>query len=980
MSHSHTPRRGGHTWASSQKKNPLQRIIAYIKSLERASRGILIKNALLALIALALLGSIFLLGAFAWISRDLPDPNSLTIREVPESTKIYDRTGEHLLYEIAGDEKRTLVTLDQIPEYLVWATITAEDRSFYEHVGIDFRGIARAIFVDIITLSKSQGASTITQQLVKNAILSNEKTFTRKFKELILSLALERRYTKDEIMQLYLNEIPYGSRNYGVQAAASAYYDAAVEDLTLAQAATLAALPQATTYYLNNPDQLKSRRDWILGDMAELGYISQEQADSAMLEDTSVTAYYSDIKAPHFVLWVKEQLEEEYGQKEVEQGGMTVITTIDYDMQTAAEDAVVHNRDTRSESYGFNNSGLIAMDPDNGHILAMVGSVDYFNDEIDGQVNVTMQPLQPGSSFKPIIYTAGFEAGYTPNTILWDVKTEFGTATGPYSPNNYDGQEHGPMTVRSALQGSLNIPAVKMLYLVGVNAAADFAARLGYTTLTDPSQYGLSMVLGGAEVKLIEHAAAYSVFASEGVYREPVSILKVENSDGETLEEWEQTDGEQVLDQNLARMITNVLSDDVARAPFFGAGGYLTLGSRPAAAKTGTTNDYKDAWAMGYTPQLVAGVWTGNTDGSTMNRGSGGSSVAAPIWNEFMRAALADQPIEYFNAPEIPVTGIAVLDGTMPSQEVTIDTASGKLATEKTPDRFKETKVCGEYHSILHYINPSDPDAGVISEPIDGAYERWESAVQTYITNYNSALEDGQAPLEECEIPTEEDDVHVSRNEPEISIKSPGNGDSVGREFSVSIDASARRGIDRIEYVIDGSIIKQTGNTPEVDIALPSWVAAGSHNLTVTAYDDVDNQASDHIAIKVTESAQTARVSITNPFNGQDIETSGEPYTVVIEVSEPNVASLSLYAQNLWTGSTNLISTIEAPRSVTTVSWAVSTPADYLLYGHVSDAGGNNIDIAPVQVSVVGSGGSSAETLFEYLSTPAAESAEETPE
>ena len=279
MSRPQSPRRGAHSWASSRKKGWKKKLQTYFSYLKKADRATLVKNVVLLLIAGALLGSIMLLGAFAWISKDLPDPNSLTIREVPQSTKIYDNTGENLLYEIAGDEKRTLVTLDQIPEYMVWATITAEDRSFYEHSGIDYKGIMRAIFVDVITLSKSQGASTITQQLVKNAILSNEKTWTRKVKEILLSLALERRYTKDEIMQLYLNEIPYGSRNYGIQAASSAYYDSAVEDLSLAQAATLGALPQATTYYLNNPDDLEARRNWILGDMAELGYITQEEAD-----------------------------------------------------------------------------------------------------------------------------------------------------------------------------------------------------------------------------------------------------------------------------------------------------------------------------------------------------------------------------------------------------------------------------------------------------------------------------------------------------------------------------------------------------------------------------------------------------------------------------------------------------------------------------------------------------------------------------
>jgi len=368
-----------HSWGSRKRfwKNKLLGLTSGASKLDKRA---LAKNAVLAVIALALFGSIFTLGAFAWLSRDLPDPNSLSIREIPLSTKIYDNTGENLLYEIAGEEKRTLVTLDEIPQYVVWATLTAEDRKFYDHGGIDFKGIARAIFVDVITLSRNQGASTITQQLVKNAILTNEKTFTRKFKELILAVALERRYTKDEIMQLYLNEIPYGSRNYGIQAAAETYFNKPAVELTLAESATLAAIPQATTYYLNNPDELKSRRDWILGDMAELGYITQEEADAAMGEDTAIDLEIEDTNATHFVLWVKEQLEEEYTTKEVEQGGLTVITTINYDMQVAAQEAIVNNYEARGELYGFNNSGLVALDPKNGHILAMVGSRDYSDD------------------------------------------------------------------------------------------------------------------------------------------------------------------------------------------------------------------------------------------------------------------------------------------------------------------------------------------------------------------------------------------------------------------------------------------------------------------------------------------------------------------------------------------------------------------------------------------------------------------------
>ncbi len=913
----------------------------------------LVKNIVLGGVALALLGSIVFLGAFAWLSRDLPDPNSLTIREIPQSTKIYDRTGEHLLYEIAGEEKRTLVTLDQIPEYVVWATITAEDRKFYEHGGIDIKGILRAIFVDVITLSRAQGASTITQQLVKNAILTNEKTFTRKFKELILSLALERRYTKDEIMQLYLNEIPYGSRNYGIQSAADSYFGISVEELSLAQAATLAALPKAPTTYLNNPDQLEDRRNWILSSMAELGYITQDEADVAMAEDTTIDLELDDLEAPHFVLWVKEQLEEEYGQLQVEQGGLNVITTLDYDKQVIAKEAVQANAEARSESYGFNNSGLVSIDPDNGHILAMVGSVDYNDDEIDGKVNVTQSPLQPGSSFKPIIYTAAFELGYTPNTILWDALTTFATATGDYQPNNYDLEEHGPVTIRSALQGSLNIPAVKMLYLLGIEPGIEFAQRLHYSTLNDPSAVGLSMVLGGAEVTLMDHTAAYATFAAEGMYHEPVSILKVEDDEGEVLEEWkeEENEGEEVLDSNIALMISDVLSDNGARTPYFGASSYLAVAGRDVAAKTGTTNDYNDAWTMGYTPSLVAGVWTGNTDGTQMNRGSGGSSVAAPIWNEYMSKALADMPAESFEAPEIPATGIAMLDGEIPSELVVLDKASGKLATERTPESYREEKYCGEYHTILHYIDPADP-LTLLDEPSDESYEAWETAVQEYLVRANEELEEGEAPMETCEVPEEKDDLHVKSNEPDVDIDEPGKNDEVGRTFKVEIDADAKRGIDRVTYWIDDVLVKQSSSSSGTTLTLPSWVDKGEHTLKVIAYDDIDNAGEDEVKIEVTESGENSLARITNPFAGQEIEASDEPYQIAVEISNASsVSNLTLTAQNLWTGSTVEITSIDDPSAVASVAWSVVAEADYSLSGTVT-IDGDKVDIEPVLVSV----------------------------
>ncbi|MFH1632143.1 MAG: PBP1A family penicillin-binding protein [bacterium] len=947
----------GQTWASRKKRRIStqlgKRLLNKVKS-AKWTKETLIKNIILAAIAVFLFCAILFLGMFAWISRDLPDPNSLNDREVAQSTKIYDRTGEHLLYEIAGDQKRTLVTLEEIPDYVEHATVTAEDRKFYTHGGIDYKGILRAIFLNVATLDPTgQGGSTITQQLVKNAILTNEKTYTRKIKEIVLALALERRYTKDEILQLYMNEIPYGSTNYGIESASLSYYKKHVEDLTLAEAATLAALPQAPTMYLNDPEALKARRDWILGDMAELGYITEAEAETAIAEDSAVEVSISGIEAPHFVLWVKEQLEETYDQRRVEQGGLTVITTLDYEKQGFAEAAIEANRETRGESYGFNNSGLVALNPNTGEVLAMVGSADYFDDEIDGQVNVTMRPLQPGSSFKPIVYAAGFELGYTPNTILWDVETTHPTPTGDYSPKNYDLKEHGPVTIRSALQGSLNIPAVKMLYLLGIENGLQFAEKLHYSTFEDRSRFGLAVVLGGGEVKLIEHVGAYGVFATEGVYHEPVSILKVEDPDGEVLEEWEVDDGEEALDENIARMITNVLSDDAARAPFFGAGSLLTLGGRPVAAKTGTTNDYNDAWTVGYTPSLVAGVWTGNTDGSAMNRGSGGSSVAAPVWNEFMRNALAGSNVEYFTSPEIPTTGKAILDGSIPAELVRIDLVSGKLATEETPERFVEEKMCGQYHTILHFVDTSDPLGAEPDPPNNPYYEPWENAVQEYLSEYNTDLEEGEVPLEICDVPTEEDDLHTPGNKPELSIQSPSRGDSVGRTFDVEILASAPRGINRIEYQIDGSFIAMDYDRSGTTLTLPSWVNMGSHVLTVVAYDDIDNSNNESIKININEAGSSGNFAIVNPFDAQTIVKTEDVYQVVVELaSATSYNHLWITAQNIWTGTISTIASVDNAGAVTAVDWTLPNPAKYMIVAHATGDGVEQVDTEPVTVSV----------------------------
>lgn len=925
-----------------------------------------VKNILLVLIILAVLGSVGILGLFAVISKDLPDPNSLLERTIAQSTKIYDRTGEHLLYEIHGEENRTLVKMAEtfcgsegmdldpngIPIFAIQATIAAEDRAFCEHHGFSIKGIARAVKNNL--LGGTGGGSTLTQQLVKNAILTGEHTISRKIKELVLSIEIERRFSKDEILQIYFNEIGYGSTNYGIQAASQHYLGKSVNQITLSEAATLAALPQRPTSLLNNPDLLKARRDWILNSMAELGFVTQAEADTAIAEEIAIRPQIATIEAPHFVFYVKELLEDTYGQREVEESGLKVITSIDYDLQMKAQEIVTQKVDENGERYQFTNASLVAMDPKTGQVLAMVGSKDYFNDEIDGQVNVALRPRQPGSSFKPFVYLAGFERGYTPNTILWDVKTNFPTATGNYSPNNYDGKEHGPVTIRTALQGSLNIPAVKMLYLVGVDNTLDFADKLGYTTFGDRSNFGLAIVLGGAEVTLLDHTHAYAALANEGVKHDIVPILRVEDSGGRVLEEWKENEGEEIIDPNAVRTITNVLADNAARAYVFGAGSALQLGARPVAAKSGTTNDYRDGWLMGYTPSLAVGVWAGNNDNAEMTPGGGGSMAAGPIWNEFMKQALEGTPIEYFTSPVLKATGKAMLDGQMPGQTVTIDTISGKLATEYTPAPFRKEVTYAEYHNILQYVDKNNPLGEVPADPAqDPYYEPWETAVQDWIKREEAetgiVVTQGSAP-------TESDDVHVPENFPSVSIESPSNNmETEERTVEIQVNASAPRGISRVEFYIDSFYLGLDSWFPyTLSTAIPSTIGRGYHTLKTIAYDDVDNAGMDSIGIRLATDGGPSGFSLLDPKNGQTIERTQETFTVVVSVDDPSkYENVSVYAQRLGSSSRDVVGTAFNPTSpFITIPWTLPADGDWVLTAHAESFGESDLDTAGIVVTV----------------------------
>lgn len=668
---------------------------------------------------------------FIFFSRDLPDPSNLEDRAITESTKIYDRTGKVILYDIHGEERRTVIAFDEIPQMVKDATIVAEDRDFYKHSGIDFKAIIRAVWQNL-TSDSLQGGSTITQQFIKKSILSDERTFTRKIKEAILALELERRYSKDEILNFYLNQIPYGSNAYGIEAAAQTYFAKNAKDLSLAESALIAALPKAPSYYSpygEHKKELISRQKLILEKMRELNYITQKDYDRARNETLNFAKVRSSIQAPHFVFYIKAILEEKYGEDYVSRAGLKITTTLDWDLQNIAEEAVSAGADN-NDSKGAHNASLVALDPKTGQVLAMVGSRDYFKDSIpagcdqgvscqfEGNVNVATRLRQPGSAFKPFVYSTAFKKGYTDKTMLFDVPTQFDTGCNSlgqpqsagvkcYSPKNFDLKYRGPVTVRQALANSLNIPSVEVLYLAGVEDSINTAEDMGLTTLKDRSRFGLSLVLGGGEVKLLEMVSAFGVFATEGVRHPPVSILRIEDGKGNILEEYKD-DPVQVLDTDIARLISNILSDNVARTPVFGARSSLFFSDRPVAAKTGTTNEFRDGWTIGYTPSIVAGVWTGNNDNSPIKQ-EPGVYTAAPIWHDFMAKAfdkLNLQP-ESFTPPEAKTVSKPILNG--------------------------QYIINGEVHSTLYYVNKNDPQGPVPSNPYaDPQFNNWEAAVRAW--------------------------------------------------------------------------------------------------------------------------------------------------------------------------------------------------------------------------------------------------------
>ncbi len=759
---------------------------------------------------------------FAWYAKDLPRPDKVS-RTEGLSTVVLDRNGD-TVYDIFQNENRIPVTFADIPKSLKDATIAVEDKDFYKHKGLSTSGLLRAMF-SIFVFHNLQGGSTITQQLVKNALLSQEQTLPRKMKEAILAIQIERKYSKDEILQMYLNEIPYGGTAAGVEAAASYYFDKHAKDMTVPECVILAGLPQSPSAYSpfgDNPKAYIPRTQHVLARMKEDNYITAQQETDLKkeIETVKFASGSAGLNAPHFVAYIKDQLVTKFGQKMVDAGGLRVTTTLDLKLQKAAQKIVKEEVD-KVKNLKVSNGAAIVINPKTGEILAMVGSKDYEATDASGlKFNVVTQGLrQPGSSIKPISYVTALKKGYTASTLLLDVDTKYpsGDITKPeYNPKNYDGKFRGPMQLRFALGNSINTIAVKVSALVGVKDVLQTAFDMGITSLEPNSdnikRIGLSLTLGGGEVKLIDITSAYGVFATGGLRAEPVSILKVEDTKGKVLYQYHSVQPKRVLGQDVTFIMSSMLSDNDARKDTFGTNSYLNIAGRSVAVKTGTTDDKRDNWTIGYTPSFAVGVWVGNNDNSPMNQAlASGITGAAPIWNRIMREALAKTADEPFMKPDnvmqmdidaygggTPVSGgttrkeyfVKGTEPTTPSviyQNVKISNHdSNKLASAVEIVR-------GEYQTKQFVIfKEIDPVSG------DGK-NRWQDGINAWIATQSDA---------KFHPPTE---TYSGGDTFALSIKEPGNHSQVNtNDVKVTVKATSPNGISKIEIYVDGDKKKES--------------------------------------------------------------------------------------------------------------------------------------------------------------------------
>lgn len=799
---------------------------------------------------------------FAWYAKDLPRPDKVQ-RTTGLSTVILDRNGE-TLYDIYQDANRIPVSFVNLPQYCRDATIAVEDKDFYKHQGLSTTGIVRALFSTVI-FRNVQGGSTLTQQLVKNVLLSNERTLPRKIKEAILAIQIERKYTKDQILQMYLNEAPYGGTAVGMESASQLYFGTSVKDLTLVQCAILAGLPQSPSTYspfTGTPKAFVARTQHVLARMREDGYINafEETAARNQLDSTPFAKDSGALRAPHFVAYVKDQLMSKFGSQLVEGGGLKVTTTLDWKLQQKAQQIVREEVD-KAKSLKVSNGAAVVMDPATGEILTMVGSKDYSATDTGGfKFNVPVQGLrQPGSSIKPFTYATALKKGYTASTLLLDVDTKYpsGDPKKPeYEPKNYDGKFRGPMQLRYALGNSINTIAVKVSALVGVKDALETAYDMGISSLqpTDDAlrRLGLSMTLGGGEVTLLDLTSAYGVFATGGLRASAVSILKVEDAKGKVLFQYTPPSPARVLSSDVAYMISDILSDNDARKIEFGETSYLRVPGYTVAAKTGTTDDKRDNWSLGYTPTVVVGTWVGNNDNTPMSPSlASGLTGAAPIWNRIMREALKDKKDEPFVRPSniiemdidaygggAPVSGQPTrkerfIKGTEPTGPAQIY-QNIKVSKHDSNKRANAVEIATGQYDIKQFIVFSEQDP--VSS--DGK-NRWQEAIDAWVS----------ANLSDAKYHPPTETYSGSDQQIGIHVTNPSDNGQYGNDLSVQFSIATVNDLDRVELSV-GSISK---TYHDKNVSDTIHLSDGSYTLHIEAIDNKGNHAGNdiHIGINV---------------------------------------------------------------------------------------------------------------------------------
>jgi len=795
---------------------------------------------------------------FALSARDLPSPEKV-VRHEGYATKIFDRN-DKLLYDVYSGEHRIPVKFEDIPQSLRQATIAIEDKNFYKHQGFDPLSWLRIIF-NIIFKQQLTGGSTLTQQLVKNVLLTPQRTITRKVKEFMLAVQIENRYSKDQILQMYLNESPYGGTAWGVEAASEQYFGKKTQDLTLAESAILAGLPQRPSYYSpfgDHPKAYISRTTDVLRRMREDGYIGagQEKAAVDSLAKVTFRDQTGGLVAPHFVMYVKSLLESRYGEKMVETGGLRIKTTLDLNIQEKAQQ-VVTDEIKKVEILHITNGAALVLDPKSGEILAMVGSKDYDDPDYDGKVNVTLSPRQPGSSIKPVTYATAFSKGYNPASIISDVRTEFpgGVGAKPYVPVNYDGKDHGPVDLRHCLGSSLNVPSVKLLALVGIKDMLTLAYKMGLKTLEPTTEninrFGLSVTLGGGEVRLLDLSTAYSSFANAGLKVEPTAILKVEDGNGKILEQIKPQPGVRILPETVTFLINNILSDNSARLITFGENSLLNIPGASLAVKTGTTDDKRDNWTIGWTSKFLVGVWVGNNDNSPMKQVASGVSGASPIWRAIVMYLLARNPSTEFIVPAgvnkmslDMVSGYPAHDGYGAKEEFVI---AGTESTIADPIH-KKIKICRNQKDKLAsstMIAKGDFEEREVidlseQDPIstDGV-NRWQKGIDDWVVKQSD--EKYKVPKEYCS----------ESNEVVVNFRKPADKEQINsNDLEIEIEAVGNSNITKVELLADGNLQETFTSKP---FRKTLNLSDGVHTLKAKAWDDRGNSGERQISIGVNQ-------------------------------------------------------------------------------------------------------------------------------